>query len=1034
MGDALRGRRALFGLLFLLSGAAGLIYEQLWIRELQHFFGSTIHSITTVVAAYMGGLGLGAWFGGKRADESRNPAAWYGLLELAIGVFGILSPLVFRGVGASYLALARAVEPGLWLATALKFVFAFAVMLVPTFLMGATLPILTRAFAGLQAAHLRRELALFYGLNTVGGVLGCALGGYYLVEYVGTTTSLLGCGLLNLALGAIAVAATRLPATAPSALVIEPEPESVLVEGDPELRRLAIRLIGLTAFASLLYEIAWTRVLVLLVGSSTYAFTTILVCFLLGLGLGSLLAIGKGRGIRELVIRAALIQGAIAALAALLFPFFRALPVYIISTLQVPFLSPVELILLQSLALAVVIIPPAVGMGMAFPILTELASSRAATSGGQTGRAYFANTIGSIAGAVVTGFLLIHTIGSERTLMIGVAVNVVAVALLTRRLHRDGQRGLAPGERAPLLLAVLALVIALLTPSWSGRLLDRGPAIYGRDMRTRHDLDHFLRGYGGEQVVFDEGWNAAISVWRNGGTVWLKSNGKADASTIADMNTQALLGLLPMLAHPHPSRAFIIGFGSGTTVRAVADVPGMRQIDVAEIERAVLRAAPHFAVVNGNVLADPRVRVIEDDARSALQLAGEPYDVIASEPSNPWVAGVASLYTPEYFRIARSRLADDGVFVQWVQTYRVPVAVVAVVVANLRSVFPHVEMWYSNTADLMLVAANHPIQWNHDRFTALFQPGSATAQSMYDWLEAVRPSDLLGRFIMGDRGTEALARSATFTHRDNRPSLEFVAARSLLATGLGSVFDSMMAMRNAAGDTLPALTGWRLARGEWLSAYARSLPTEGRLAQAFAEQALAAAPDDPERHGDLGVVLFNRNDPRAALTHLQAALRGLPTNAHYLLHAALATNALGDRAGARALFERARAAGGDSIQATSMLGEIAADEGDWQRAAHETSRALRGLRPTLATPFPASLQNNLRKLAEHAPPFVAAPVMEEAVRLRPAWDMSYWAGAMTNLRWGGTHCRRAAELVDELTRFGWTDREKVELLRRCRTG
>ena len=1033
MGDALRGRRALFGVLFLLSGAAGLIYEQLWIRELQHFFGSTIHSITTVVAAYMGGLGLGAWVVGRRADRSRNPAALYGVLELAIGLFGILSPFIFRGVGAAYLGLARVLEPGLWPATALKFVFGFAVMLVPTFLMGATLPVLTRAFAGPHTAHLRRELALFYGLNTVGGVIGCALGGYYLVEYVGTNPSLVACGLLNIALGATAVFAARARAAPTSALVIDPEPESVLLEADKDLRTLAIRLIGLTAFASLLYEIAWTRVLVLLVGSSTYAFTTILVCFLLGLGLGSLFAIGKGRGIRELVIRAALIQGAIAVLAALLFPFFRALPVYIISTLQIPFLSPSELILLQSLALALVIIPPAIGMGMAFPILTELAASRSGTSGGETGRAYFANTIGSIVGAVLTGYVLIHTIGSERTLILGVAVNAVAVGLLTRRLHRDGGRTLGSGERAPILLAVLALIVALLTPSWSSRLLDRGPAIYGRDMRTRHDLDHFLRGYGAEQLSFDEGWNAAISVWRNGSTLWLKSNGKADASSVADMNTQVLLGLLPVLAHPAPSRVFIIGFGSGTSARAVADVPGIRQIDVAEIERAVLHAAPHFASVNGNVLEDPRVRIFEDDARSALQLAGEPYDVIASEPSNPWVAGVASLYTPEYFRIARSRLAQNGVFAQWVQTYRVPVGVVAVVVANLRSVFPHVEMWYSNTADLLLVASNQPIRWDHDRIASFFQPGSATQRSLFDWIEADRPSDLLGRFIMGDRGTEALARTARFEHRDERPALEFVAARSLLATGLGSVFDSMMAMRNTVGDTLPALSGWTLGPGEWLAAYSRALPSEGRLAQAFAEEALAVLPGDPDRHGELGVILFNRQDARSALPHLQIALRSRPGDPRYLLHAALATNALGDRVAAAQLFERSRAAGGDTIQATSMLAEIAADAGDWQRATAETIRALRGVRPTLSTPFPASLQSTMRKLAEHAPPFLAGPVVEEAVRALPGWDMSYWAGAMVHLRWGGQRCRRAAELVDELTRFGWTEGEKIELLRRCRT-
>ncbi|MDO8665473.1 MAG: fused MFS/spermidine synthase, partial [Gemmatimonadales bacterium] len=376
--DAHGARRALFGSLFFVSGAAGLVYELIWIRELYQFFGSTIHSVTTVVAAYMGGLGLGAYVMGRRADRHPNPARLYGILELAIGAFGIASPFIFRGVGAAYLGLARAIEPGLWTATAIKFAFAFVVLLIPTFLMGGTLPILTRAFAGARTEHLRRELGLFYGLNTVGGVAGCMLAGYFLIEYVGLRQSLFATGLVNLALGAAVMALTRTPAAADApdddgTAEHAAAPPSALSGADAATRRLAIWLIAITAFASLLYEIAWTRVLVLVVGSSTYAFTTILACFLLGIGLGSLVAIGRGRPPRDLLIRSALIQSAIAVLAALLFPFFGALPVYIVGTLQVTFLSPTELLVLHGLAIAAVVVPPAVGMGLSFPILAELA-------------------------------------------------------------------------------------------------------------------------------------------------------------------------------------------------------------------------------------------------------------------------------------------------------------------------------------------------------------------------------------------------------------------------------------------------------------------------------------------------------------------------------------------------------------------------------------------------------------------------------------------------------------------------------------
>ncbi len=1025
-------RRALFGLLFLCSGAAGLIYETVWIRELQHFFGSTIHSITTVVAAYMGGLGLGAWVMGRRADGHRNPARLYGILELAIGAFGLASPWIFRLVGDGYIAFARGMAPGLWAATTIKFVAAFLVMLVPTFLMGGTLPILTRAFAGAGTANLRRELALFYGLNTVGGVAGAALAGYVLIEYVGQRPSLVACGMLNLLLGVAALVVARRPGA------VEPPPPAedaaaVPLDVPDPVRRVAIWLIGITAFASLLYEIAWTRVLVLVVGSSTYAFTTILVCFLLGIGLGSLVAIGRGRSVRELLVRAAMVQGAIAILASLLFPFFRALPVYIVATLRLDSASATQLLLLQGIALAAVIIPPALGMGLAFPLLTELAARRGGSSGSEAGRAYLANTLGSIAGSVVTGFLLVHTIGAERTLQIGVVINVVAaVGLVWSAAWRTGEApALREGERAPLLLGALALIVALLTPSWSSRLLDRGPSIYGHGLRTRAELDNFLRGFGAEQLLFDEGWNATISVWRNGASTWLKSNGKADASSVADMNTQVLLGILPALAHPHPARVFVIGLGSGATTRAAADMPGVEHVDVVEIERAVVAAQPFFSEVNRDVLADPRVRLIENDAREALQVVREPYDVIMSEPSNPWIAGIATLYTPEFFRVAKGRMAPGGVFGQWVQTYRVPVGVVSVVVANMRQVFAHVEMWYANGADLILLASDRPIVWDHARVASHLDPATPTGRAFRDWLEVSRPSDLLGRFLLGEAGTARLAADAAFAHSDDRPKLEFVAARGLLALEGRAVFDSLVGVREASGDTLPALRGWALGPGEWQAAFAASLPPDNALALRMAERAQALAPRDPERTGLVGLVHFGREDFRESVPYLREGLRGRPADARLLLPAGIATIAIGQVDSGVALLRRSRAAGGDSVYAMSVMAEALMGLGRHAQAAELALQALRVVRPTIAAPFPGALQTALRRLAAEAPPDIAAPVFEEAIRARPSWDLGYQGGAQTYKRWGGEHCRRAAELASELERFGWTDREIVGLLHGC---
>jgi len=1008
---------------------------------LYQFFGSTIHSITTVVAAYMGGLGLGAYVLGRMADRRARPALLYGVLEIGVGLFGLASAWIFEGVGTAYLAVARWLLPGVWTAAGIKFVFAFVVLLVPTFLMGGTLPILTRAFAGERLDQLRRQLALFYGVNTLGGVVGCALAGYVLIERVGLRGALFGVGVVNLVLGIAALLLARgvapeLPAVGDDAdQGIEPAgAPAAPVAADEATRRLAIWLIAATAFASLLYEIAWTRILVLVVGSSTYAFTTILAAFLAGIGIGSLFAVGKGRPARQLLLDAALVQGLIAVLAALLFPFFRGLPVYIVATMQVGFLSAADLLAMHGAAVVAVVLPPAVGMGLSFPLLAELAAGPAGRTGRETGRAYFANTLGSIAGAVLTGFVLVHLVGSERTLVLGVLVNAGAAALLAWWLVRGRGDGRVPAqlERIAALLAVLALIITFATPSWTHRTLDRGPAIYGRERMTRAQLDNFLRGTGAEQLSFEEGWNATVSVWRNGGATWLKTNGKSDASSVADMNTQVLMGLLPALAHPEPKRAFIVGFGSGVSARTLADVPGIERVDVVEIESAVLRASRFFDVVNRGVLADPKVHVIEDDARSALQLARQPYDLIVSEPSNPWIAGIAALYTADYFRVAASRLAPGGILSQWLQTYRVPPSLVAVVVANVREVFPHVEVWYANSSDLIILASHRQIRWNRQRVAGMISSPGPTSRAMHDWLRVDRPEQLMGLFLLGERGSGMLAAGAGFVHSDDRPALEFVAARYLLVGQRDiTAFDSLLAVKTTAGDTLPTLRGWPMGRDDMLEAYARALPPYTGLAMTFARRFVAAAPAEVERQAALGRVYFERRDYRVALPYLEAALARRPDDPAILLQVGIARFGVGEVARAREILVRSRVAGGDSVFASALLAQIAADAGDDATAAAEALRALRGLRPTIAAPFPAPLEAAVRSLASRARPDVAGELFQFAAASRPSWDVAFWGGAQVFARGGAQGCRQAERFAAELHRFGWRGSEVYGLMRVC---
>src|SRR3989440_780716 len=246
-------------------------------------------------------------------------------------------------------------------------------------------------------------------------------------------------------------------------------------------------------------------------------------------------------------------------------------------------------------------------------------------------------------------------------------------------------------------------------------------------------------------------------------------------------------------ARPNPRAAFVVGYGSGVTARVLADVPGMRRVRVVEIEPAVLEMDRFFRHVNDTALARPNLSVIVDDARSALQIDPTQYDVVVSEPSNPWLAGVATLYTPEFFRVVRSRLADDGVFCQWVQLYQLPLPVVAGIVRNVRAVFPHVQVWFSSPWDLMVVGSANPLRYDSAWLDRLFGAHGAVAGLGREYLAVDAPADFLGHFLLGEAGVARLVALADLTHSDDRPALEFVAARRFLdSEGVGVVFDSLV--------------------------------------------------------------------------------------------------------------------------------------------------------------------------------------------------------------------------------------------------
>ena len=1014
-----------YRLLFFLSGATGLIYQLLWVRVLYQTFGSTMQSITTVVAAYMGGLGLGAWLLGRMGDRHPKPAALYGWLEVAIGVFGIISPLVLMLAHKVYVGIAGAIALPTAISIPLRFGLAALVLLIPTTLMGGTLPILTRAFMGDDRARLRAALGGLYGLNTLGAVLGTGLAGFFLIEAVGIRTSLWITAAANLALGAAGIYLAR-----PIAAATSPEPPASVAGRRDPLRTTAMVLLAVTAFAALLNEIAWTRVLVMIVGGSTYAFTLILLVFLLGIGLGSALFVGRHAPPRETAASAALAQGITAAGAALLFVFFSWLPIYIIAVFQVQFLDATARLLLMGIAVGAVVLVPAIGMGMTFPLLTDLVAPLSAARGADVGRAYALNTLGSILGAASTGFVLVVVLGTEWTLRLGMilsAVGAIALAFLAARGVPEGSdehRRLRARVLVGAGIAAAGLAAAFAAPEWSHRLIDLGPTIYGRQQMNETGLEAFLAHRGVRQVAYREGPNATVSVWESEAGRSLKVNGKADASDYGDMDTQVMVGLAPAIARPHPKSAFVIGWGSGVSTGILAAVPGMERVRVVEIEPAVLAMEPYFRHVNDSAMLRPNVEVVVDDARSALQLSKGTYDVIASEPSNPWLAGIATLYTPEFYRIARSRLSDDGVFAQWVQLYQLPIPVVAGIVSNLQAVFPHVQVWFGGWADLVVLGSPQPITLDPAWLDTLLAPGTRTGAAASEWLGLRQPGDILGRYIIGPTDLPKLTSQANLIHRDDHPQLEYVAARRFLEHQGAGILDILIAMgrENAAVD------------GRSVQLLARAMSArrgEGRGIQYIADAA-RREPNNLEWQASLAFIGLHQGDTAGAQAVFRRVAASRDPRRPDAMLALGQIAAARHAAGADDLLFQALAAGADTTQTSASLARLAASARHWDFARAAFLMSLRtATRHTFRHPFPhAVLGDALSDFATDGPPALADTLITAALAARPQWSRMLAARAAAAIR--GHECERAFDTFVELLQFGMDRPDWPNMVQVCR--
>jgi spermidine synthase len=764
--------KSIFYVIFFLSGATGLVYQVIWVRLTGLVFGNTSHAISVVLGAFMAGLALGSWKLGQKADRITNPLRMYGLLEIGIGISAALVPLVFRGFDSLYWNVAPSVAtiPGADLF--IRFAASFLVLLTPTFLMGGTLPVLTRFFTN-TVEEVERKVGVLYALNTFGAAAGTLAAALIFIPGIGNTRTTLIVAAINVAIGLFSL---WLSQRSEAGAVREAEPASVTAEearhSNPTADRLVLLTLGVSGFVAMMYEVSWTRALSAMIGSSTYAFSIMLVTFLVGIALGS--SIISRRKPKASLRLLGWLQVGIAIGGLVFLVGYLAAPYAVISLIRAFYYTFPAILTIQFILSAGLMILATLCMGATFPVASQLYSSRFTILGRSIGNVYSVNTVGAILGSLLAGFVLMPLIGTERTIVAGLFFNAaMALLLLTEaKTARVGQVIAA----ALLLLATVSMRGGLF---WQPDALDRGVLIYSKAFESRPELTIDEHYEDTDVVFFKEGNNATISVRKGENYLALRTNGKVDASNRDDMITQLTVGFLPGFYHPNPKSALVIGYGSGVTVGAVTAIPEIEEIDCLEIEPAVFSAGAWFSNINRKSYENPKVNVMFNDARNFMNMTRKQYDIIISEPSNPWIAGVASLFTAEFYDRAAEVLKPDGVFAQWIQLYELDPEDLRMVLFEVQRKFPEVSVWVTDS-DLMLIATRQPQKLDLGRIASIVRSDPQMAHEFRAFLHLEKPEGLPAYYVMS---TEAVRKFASNARRntDDHPLLEFHAPRQLFS-------------------------------------------------------------------------------------------------------------------------------------------------------------------------------------------------------------------------------------------------------------
>lgn len=774
--------RLLIFLLFLGSGLTGLVYQVVWTKLLTLVFGVTLLAVSTVLTAFFGGLALGSFLGGRWVDKRGNGFLWYGVAESAIGVYAVVFMLLLHVNNSVYASLAASASSSFSGLALVKFGLAVGLLIIPTTLMGATLPILSKALAH-SGARFAKDVGGLYAINTVGAIIGAIATAFFLIPSLGLKTILVATGILNIVIGVSALIIGRSRAGQAVELAPLDSVEAGAKDADgvapASLARFIVWGFAFSGFTALVYEVIWTRVMGFLLTGTVYAFAAVLAVFLTGIAAGSLVFsrfTDRVKSAGTLILVLATVEALIGLSSISLITLYARLPsMEFFSRINTPVWG--EFIRVNFMTSFLTLILPTFLFGATFPLVCKLYGGALGKTGSKIGNIYSFNTVGGIIGSFAGGFVFIPYVGMQKTIVAMGLVNIGIGAVFMLKNPFAGR----VSRYVFFAVTAAATVTALATlPENMPLSLHKG----------------FLKN--GEEIAFyKEGAAATVMIAERKGKgieasnkrLWVNGN-RATAAYYEGLQINRFQGVLPMVIHPDPKDVLVICFGSGTTFGTLSQFP-VTHVDNVEIAPTVVEGAPFFKKENADVLHNPVSKITFDDGRSFLAATAKMYDVITEEPMHPALSGVVNLYTKEYYELAKSHLRKDGIMSQWIPLYNLSVSDMRTLVATFQSVFPHTTIWLAN-ADIFMIGSPERTTVDLDRLVERISRPNVAA--LLRDIDLEDPYEFLNTFLMNEDMVREYTQGAPVM-TDDMPTVEFTGPRSLNVNTISPNIDEFLKFR-----------------------------------------------------------------------------------------------------------------------------------------------------------------------------------------------------------------------------------------------